>query len=406
MGAATAYYLSLSPQFARGTVSVTLVEEIGIACSASGKSAGFLAKDWHVPETTPLADLSYRLHQTLADTHGGVEKWGYRATSSISITARESFDKKKHASQDDGEDAWLAGIGGIRHRGASIQDVHGVAMLPEPLKWIDPTCISGVNEIGSLETTSQVDPESLTHFLLAEAVSKGVKVVMGTATRVRHENNTLVALEVNDDDDNDDTVVPCDKLVLAAGAWTGRLYDTLFSDCPDRTKVSITGFAGTSLLLRSATTPASSQRRQPPLSAHAVFGSLTMADGSTMQPEFFSRAPNDEIWIGGMNEYSHLPQHAGLVKPNPDHVQHLKRASQILFGDDLKVTREALCYRPVNKLTDRPVIGKINHGLPNGVFLCAGHSVWGITLGPGSGKVMSELLLDGHSSTDISALAP
>jgi glycine/D-amino acid oxidase-like deaminating enzyme len=37
----------------------------------------------------------------------------------------------------------------------------------------------------------------------------------------------------------------------------------------------------------------------------------------------------------------------------------------------------------------------------------SGHGPWGITLSTGTGKVVSELVLDGHaSSADISGLAP
>ena len=40
MGASVAYFL------ARRGVAVTVVERLGVACAASGKSGGFLALDW------------------------------------------------------------------------------------------------------------------------------------------------------------------------------------------------------------------------------------------------------------------------------------------------------------------------------------------------------------------------
>ncbi len=46
IGQSTAFYLAKSGS--RGASStVTLVESVGIASAASGKSGGFLALDWH-----------------------------------------------------------------------------------------------------------------------------------------------------------------------------------------------------------------------------------------------------------------------------------------------------------------------------------------------------------------------
>jgi glycine/D-amino acid oxidase-like deaminating enzyme len=40
-----------------------------------------------------------------------------------------------------------------------------------------------------------------------------------------------------------------------------------------------------------------------------------------------------------------------------------------------------------------------------GVWIGAGHSFWGITLGPGTGKVLSEMVLGEELSADISPLS-
>ena len=36
------------------------------------------------------------------------------------------------------------------------------------------------------------------------------------------------------------------------------------------------------------------------------------------------------------------------------------------------------------------------------VFLCWGHGSWGLTLGPGTGKLMSQLILGGPTDLDLS----
>src|SRR6478735_7269487 len=71
IGASIAYFLS------RRGVAVTVVERTGIACAASGKSGGFLARDWC--DGTPLAALarrSFDLHAELAKRLDN--DWGYR----------------------------------------------------------------------------------------------------------------------------------------------------------------------------------------------------------------------------------------------------------------------------------------------------------------------------------------
>ena len=71
IGASIAYFLSL-----RG-IRATVIERTGIACAASGKSGGFLARDWC--DGTPvqaLARRSFDLHAELADRLGN--EWGYR----------------------------------------------------------------------------------------------------------------------------------------------------------------------------------------------------------------------------------------------------------------------------------------------------------------------------------------
>src|SRR5947208_16954878 len=71
IGTSIAYRLAL-----RGA-EVTVLERSGIACAASGKSGGFLARDWC--DGTPLAPLarrSFALHGELNEKLAG--NWGYR----------------------------------------------------------------------------------------------------------------------------------------------------------------------------------------------------------------------------------------------------------------------------------------------------------------------------------------
>jgi len=52
-----------------------------------------------------------------------------------------------------------------------------------------------------------------------------------------------------------------------------------------------------------------------------------------------------------------------------------------------------------------PIIGKVPQ--TTNVYIATGHSCWGILNAPGTGLVMSEIILDGHStSLDASVFDP
>ena len=78
MGASVAYFL------ARRGVAVTVVERLGVACAASGKSGGFLALDWcDGSPLGPLARTSFALHAELARTIG--IDYGYRRLDTFMV---------------------------------------------------------------------------------------------------------------------------------------------------------------------------------------------------------------------------------------------------------------------------------------------------------------------------------
>lgn len=81
-GISTAYYLAHSPSLPPGS-SISIIEGTDIAAAASGKSGGFLAKDWHGSATASLSAMSYELHRELAEKYGGKEKWGYRTVDTL-----------------------------------------------------------------------------------------------------------------------------------------------------------------------------------------------------------------------------------------------------------------------------------------------------------------------------------
>ncbi len=102
IGLSTAYYLShhLADNHENTTPTtghhIHLVEPSPeLFASASGKAAGFLAKDWFAPAVAPLGEFSFDLHRDLAKEHGGGDKWGWSESVSYSL------DRERDGDEDD-----------------------------------------------------------------------------------------------------------------------------------------------------------------------------------------------------------------------------------------------------------------------------------------------------------------
>src|SRR5438445_3553508 len=90
VGVCTAYFL------ARRGIDVTVVERSGVACAASGKAGGFLARDWCAG--SPLDALtrrSFALHASLVEDLGG--DWGFQRMTAYSGLVVPDGDRRRHA---------------------------------------------------------------------------------------------------------------------------------------------------------------------------------------------------------------------------------------------------------------------------------------------------------------------
>lgn len=222
--------------------------------------------------------------------------------------------------------------------------------------------------------------------------------------------------------------VPCTRLVITSGAWSPRVFSSLFPKSSIRIPVS--SLAGHSLLVRNAFhTPEQADTE----ACHALFA----ADEIGFSPELFSRI-GGELYLAGLNSTMiPLPEHPSDVKVNPESIEQMKKCAAGMIGavdgKPMEVLREALvsqflclneswvfqltrcqCFRPVTA-SGRPLIcripdAKLGGGLKTrkagdgGVFLAAGHGAWGICQAPGTGLVMSELIEGRSTSANISAL--
>ena len=95
---------------------------------------------------------------------------------------------------------------------------------------------------------------------------------------------------------------------------------------------------------------------------------------------------------------------------DPRRTAELQKQLAVLSPEYLDVNRgaellaEQACYLPISPRTAAPILGG---SAEQGIYVAAGHAVWGISNSLGTGKVMSELLLDGNAhSANIQQLRP
>ncbi|KAI0650514.1 nucleotide-binding domain-containing protein [Trametes meyenii] len=432
--------------------------------SASGKAAGFLAKDWFAPAIAPLGTLSFDLHRALADRHNGRARWGYSESISYSLDRLREDDYSpartdgapsevavsgRNGSQGQGGLDWL--LSGASRATTAESDVveksSESAHLEEANdvpRWLRARP-DALQVISDKKSTAQVHPGQLCEFLLEQCLAAGVtlhhparatKVLKGenssdSVTRIHVEYLGLLAQTVGGRTRTVD--IPCDNVVITAGCWTPQVYAALF---PNASRIPrITHLAGYSVTFKSkhwspiirtsadpqapkalnGATPdtgASSVPVFPESSpSHAIF-----TDAGGFAPEIFSRAVGD-VWLGGLNPPgTPLPELPTDAEVDPAEVTRLLAVARALCGEDIELRRQALCFRPVSA-TGRPIIARMHeadlgdgvkpggHDGAGGVYVATGHGPWGIALSLGTGRVVSEMVLGRATSADVSALA-
>ena len=200
--AAIAYYLSL-----RG-VACTVVERSEIACAASGKAGGFLARGWGSGPTKQLHEVSFDLHEEVARD---LDLKGYRKLPTLQVA-------------------------GGRRSGM----VDGMISKGQAPQWLD----GDVSKCSLMDdATAQTTPYELTTAMVNYAVSKGAKVIKGKVEgmRMSEEEQGVVSGVVVDG-----KVIDADCVVIAMGPWSCMAEDWF-----ENFNVPMEGVRSTSVVFRT-----------------------------------------------------------------------------------------------------------------------------------------------------------
>lgn len=330
IGTAIAYFLSR-----RGARPI-VVERHEVAGSASGKSGGFLARDWcRGTALDRLARRSFALHADLAAALGN--PWGFRTLTTYAGHAAEG----RHA--------------------------HGAPGRP----WLSPD-VTLTGRIGSPQTTALVEPRAFTTGLMAAAEANGAELRHGTVTGLaRRASGAIGGVTLASGE-----TVEGDGVVIAMGPWS--ILASRWLPLP-----AVYGFKGHSLVFRTGDA----------MPAEALFLEYEEAAGEMLAPEIFARA-DGTVWACAVSSTASLPADPADVAGDAGAHERLealcRQVSPALAAAPI-VARQA-CFRPVTE-DGLPLIGAVP-GV-EGAWVASGHSVWGMLNAPATGEAMAELILDG-----------
>jgi glycine/D-amino acid oxidase-like deaminating enzyme len=336
IGAAAAYELS------RRNIDVTVIERWRVAGAASGKSGGFLARDWcRGTAIAALAERSFDLHTAWAQELG--DRYGYRRVDTFAVTLSDR--RQSGPAQGANIASWLAVDASDRCR------------------------------IGNRDTTAQIDPEAFTRTLIEAATSRGATLTIGTVAGLKtSRDGKRVEGVVLEDGRN----FPADAVIIAMGPWS--VLAARWLPMP-----AVHGLKGHSIVFRP-------EARLP---SEAVFAEFEDGDGDTYAPEIVPRA-DGTLYVCGLSGNAPLPLDPSQVNPEPGGCEKLRAISTRLVPilAAAKMLANQACHRPITA-DGIPLIGPASQVA--GAFIATGHSVWGMLNAPGTAEALGELIIDGSA---------
>ena len=342
VGAAAAAFL------ADGGARVTIVEREGLASGASGANSGVVQH--------PFDPILAALYRETVDL--------YRGLSALDLGFRLGDEPVGllYASNDEDE------VRGVDRSLAEAfpelpRDVVGGATLER----LEPALARGLWAC-RVGIGYPVQPGASTYAYATLAERRGVTIRQGRAATLDVRGDTVAGVIV------DGRPLAADAVLVAAGPWSSALIDPTGTWRPIRERwgviVELELPAGPSHVLEEAEIGAA-------IGTQAHEADPDLAD--------FSLVPLTGIASVGSTFLAREPDPAGWVEPI------LRRASTFVPGvADAPIRGTRACARP-QSADGRPLIGRVAGR--RGLVICAGHGSWGISTGPASARLASDLIL-------------
>ncbi|KAL8657177.1 MAG: hypothetical protein Q9226_002185 [Calogaya cf. arnoldii] len=246
------------------------------------------------------------------------------------------------------------------------------------------------------------NPVTLGAWLFEQCSRYGVEFQMNTkaVSASLSSDNELLAIGVVRDNETA-SILKCDKLVLATGPWTPTVFKRLFPDSSVKFEPVVS--AGDWFLFENP---------EP----HSSMIAATYFDDIVGEKLEFAGRNDHSIWAtGAKSDIGTVPEVGEVPEPDASSLAKLKAYSDAFLKQPqggLRVIKKGRSYRPANEkqfpiiacipswnlFTNRDKDGKTS------VYINAGHGSYGVTLGMGSGKIMSQLILGEEPSVNVSSL--
>lgn len=394
VGLATAWHL-----LKRG-VQVTVVDRAGVAAGSSWGNAGWLAPAKTIPLADPslwtygpraLIDPDAALHVPFrVDTalwgflarfaaHGTNRAWDrtMAALTPIDKIALEAFDELAAGgvaaptypgpfvvgfARESHARGFLREVDGVRQHG---QDV-SMERLDDP-RALAPQLADAADVAYRIDGQRFIEPGPYLHALAEAVVELGGVVHAGVAVRAIETNPSPTAVL------EDGERLTADSLVIATGAWMPELAR------PVGVRVRVQAGRGYSF------TVAIDEPAQHPIYLPHQRIACTPYEG--------------RLRIAGTMEFRRPDESA-----QPRRIQAMiAQARTLLTGVDLDDRQdERVGSRPVTP-DGLPLVGATR---APGVYVAGGHGMWGIVLGPATGKFLAEQITTGRTDPVIAPFDP
>lgn len=332
---------------------VTLHEGEALGAGASGRNSGVVQLPFD-PALWPLYDGTVAAYRALAEA---VPEAGFRLPDRPTGLLLVSQDHDL--------------VGRLAGDLAATAPVMRPEVLAGPaLEAADPALAPDVAAC-RLDVGFPVVPSAPTYAFATWAERRGVRIRVGHPVRPVLDGSRVVGVEV------DGRLEPADAVLVAAGPWTPGLVDpsgawrpivprwgvvveTLLEDPPRHVieEAEMDEVVGPPGLIEDETAHAA------PTSSVVTAGGVSVV-GSTFLPA----EPVPADWTERL-------------------LERCLRFVPGLIAAPIRETRA--CARPVS-VDGRPLLGAVPGA--EGLFVCAGHGPWGISTGPGSARLVVDLML-------------
>jgi glycine/D-amino acid oxidase-like deaminating enzyme len=393
VGASAAWYL------VKKGLRPLLLEKGRIAGEQSSRNWGFVRQQGRDPFEVPLMIECNRMWQNLEAELGA--DLGWRMGGNLKIA-----DNPKTMAKYEG---WLDVARQFQLRTRAVTPKEIADIVPG----ISGSFVGGI----FTENDGQADPEKVSDAFAAAARNGGAEIATGEAClKIETEGDRIAGVQT------EKRFVKCDKVIVAAGAWSSRLLRPLGLDLPQ-------------LLIRASVTLIDPVR---PITDCGVWspqvgfrqrsnGAVNLADGKTdhfLVPDSlrhmkifwpglqanrgdvaltFGRPFLDGVIdkIRGEPASSYAKTRVLDPAPNDQRNASAIAAFQSLFPDIGPVNVQKSWAGMIDMTPDMiPVIDA--PGTPAGLVVATGMSGHGFGMGPIAGRIAADLATDGRSALDIS----